>query len=294
MKKTKTYLIITTVLVFLSFIGVFVLLNEQKKPADVVPETEVIDNTDKTVELSEEQKLWKANHDVNEDYIGQIIFESGLINQPFVQAKSVYKANGEPYAFYDEYGNLVKNVDSYSGNDVYIWTNWKTGQYDYNDEGGSTFMDYRNELIDQNLIIYGHHFSVWNDETRSKAFTPLEQLLEKENYEANKTLNLILETEKRTYELWSVYEFDFTSNNDLLDLQYWRTNYNYDDFTNEYDEHYNQRYIDAAEAKRLYDTDVKMNDGDDTLTLQTCISGYTGVKYEILVFKLTDKHPKTP
>ncbi len=285
MKKTRVYIIITVILLVLSGIGVGVLLNLQPKEKIEVPEETVVENK---VELTEEQKLWKSNHDINKDYVGQIIIDSGLINVPFVQARSVYKDNGEPYVFYDESGNLVKDVDYYNGNDVYIWTNWKTGKYDYNDEGGSTFMDYRNELIDQNLIIYGHHFSVWNDETRSKAFTPLEKLLEEENYKGNEKLSLILEKEKRTYELWAVYEFNFNDGNDLENLQYWRTNYAFDDFSNVYDENYPERYIETVEAKRLYDTGVHLEKSDETLTLQTCISGYTGVKYEIIVFRLCD------
>lgn len=283
MKKTRLYIFITVILLILSGIGISVIFKLSPEVKENNSE-EII--ADVPVELSEEQKLWKANHDINKDYVGQIIFDSGLINLPFVQAKSVYKDNGEPYVFYDEAGNLVTDVDYYTGNDVYIWTNWKTGKYDYNDEGGSVFMDYRNELIDQNLIIYGHHFSVWNDESRSKAFTPLEKLLEKENYEGNEKLSLILEKEKRTYELWAVYEFNYSDIDDLEKLQYWRTNYSFDDFNNEYDENYTQRYIDTVEAKRLYDTGVTLSKNDETLTLQTCISGFTGVKYEIIVFKL--------
>ena len=114
------------------------------------------------------------------------------------------------YSFYTEDGKLVTDATGYTGNDVYIWTYWKTGEYDYNDNGGSTFMDYRNNLADQNLIVYGHHFSVWNDETRTKAFTPLEQLLEQENYQKNRYVTLVLENEIRKYEIACVYEFDAT------------------------------------------------------------------------------------
>ncbi|MDO4198144.1 MAG: class B sortase [Erysipelotrichaceae bacterium] len=240
-----------------------------------------------TVELSQDQLMWWDNYDINQDYVGQVRFVSGLIDQSFVQAKSVYREDGTAYVFYDENGNVINNVDDYTGNDVYIWTNWKSGEYDYNDEGGSVFLDYRNTLDDQNLIIYGHHFSVWNDESRSKSFTPLEQLLDETNLKDNNVLELILEDEKRTYELWAAYEMDFTSQNDLDNLQYWRTYYDIS-FNGDKEEGYYQKYINNVETVRLYDTGVNLSTEDKTLTLQTCISGYTGIKYEIVVLRFVN------
>ena len=60
-------------------------------------------------------------------------------------------------------------------------------EYDYDNKGGSIFMDYRNVLSDQNLIIYGHYFSTLYDKDvdRVKAFTPLEKLLDESNYKKN-------------------------------------------------------------------------------------------------------------
>ena len=166
--------------------------------------------------------------------------------------------------------------------------NWKTGAYDYNDEGGSVFMDYRNELYDQNIVIYGHHFSVWNDATRKKAFTPLEQLMEEENYKANKYVTLVLENEIRHYELASVYEFNATLDSHWYNFQYWRTDYRYDDYTGTIDDEYYANYINGIKEIQLYDTGVELTTNDKTLTLQTCISGHTGELFEILVLKQID------
>ena len=47
-------------------------------------------------------------------------------------------------------------------------------------------------------------------------------------------------------------------------------------------------YIEMLEKVRLYDTGVELTPEDKTLTLQTCVSGYTGQIYEILVLKLLD------
>lgn len=287
MKKTKKYIMIIIcllLLVAISLTALFFLEGGRKNDA---PET-VEPEPEKEVVLTPEQILWNKNHDINPDYVGELVFESGLVNQPFVQARTVYDENGDLRTFYTQDGRLVDSALGYTGNDVYIWTNWKTGEYDYNTEGGSVFMDCRSELDDQNIIIYGHHFSEHNDINREKAFTPLEKLLVEENYKENSKAYLILEDEKREYELWSVYEYDVTDFDDYEKAQYYRSSYNYDYYNNEYNDDYYSAYIEYIEKTREYDTDVKLTPEDNTLTLQTCISGFTGVKYEILVFRLTN------
>ena len=132
---------------------------------------------------------WLRNKAINHDYIGNIIFDSGLIDLPIVQATDVYDRNGNLYTFYTEEGQLVEDVEDYTGNDVYIWTNWKTREYDPYGDGGSVFMDFRNNLKDQNLIIYGHHFARDFDPSGSKQFTPLDALPEEENYETKRLLS---------------------------------------------------------------------------------------------------------
>lgn len=291
-KNKKTKLIYELLAVIVVAIAILVVIVVKTSKTDT---PEVIDNTPEDtvpIEIKEEYKeyaeLWDANHNINEDYVGDIVFDSGLINVSFVQAKSVYKDDGSFYTFYTESGRKVDESEAsyYTGNDVYIWTYWKTGEYDYNDNGGSTFMDYRNVLDDENLIVYGHHFSVWNDETRSKAFTPLEQLMEEENYENNKYVTLILENQIRKYEIAYVYIFDATKDSSFNNLQYFRTNYNYDFYNyNAYDPNYYQDYIDSVEEVKLYDTNVKLTTQDKTLTLQTCVSGHTGELFEIVVLK---------
>ena len=271
--------------------SVFVLISagviSLPKRNENVPEQSVVEEVDELEELKKQyRQLYDENKAINEDYIGEIIFDSGLIQVSFVQAKSCYKENGEMYKFYTEDGKLVTDASDYTGNDVYIWTYWKTGEYDYNDNGGSTFMDYRNNLADQNLIIYGHHFSVWNDETRTKAFTPLEQLLEEENYADNRYVTVVLQNEIRKYEIAVVYEFNATKEEDFMDLQYWRTNYNYDDYDgNAYDPNYYGAYLASIRKAQLYDTGVTLSENDQTLTLQTCIGGHAGELFEIVVLK---------
>ena len=284
MDKTNRKTLITTLsAVTVVLLALFsVLLFSQEKPEPIIDPTPIVIDDDN---YKEYKQIWSDNHKINEDYVGELFFDSGLINVSFVQAKSVYKNNGEMYKFYTEDGRLVSDPTGYTGNDVYIWTYWKTGEYDYNDHGGSVFVDYRNNMSDQNVIIYGHHFSVWNDETRQKAFTPLEKLLEKKNYSANQTATMVLQNEIRKYEVVYVYEFDATQNRFFNDFQYWRTDYSYDDYSGQRDNEYYQKYIDSIESVELYETNKKLTTNDKTLTLQTCISGYTGELFEIIVLK---------
>ena len=292
-QKTNRFNIFIIILLILSLAGSWVFFLKDKiwpsgsgndTPVDVVPTVDP--------EIERLKGIWQENKQINEDYVGELFFDSGLMDVSFVQAKDVYKPNGEMYRFYTQGGSLVKDPSGYTGNDVYIWTYWKTGEYDYNDNGGSVFMDYRNDLDDQNLIIYGHHFSVWNDEERVKAFTPLEKLLEAENYEENRFVTLVLENEIRKYVVAVVYEFDATPDSPHYDdCQYWRTEYNYDDYLGYYDEKYYQNYINTIYSLQLYSTGTRLTTADKTLTLQTCISGHTGELFEILVLKQIEVIP---
>lgn len=289
MKRKQNAIIIFSIIDIVAIIiAVFLLIGiikiDNKKENIIEPQqvTPTIKNT------QTQRELWLDNKSINNDYVGEIIFDSGLINKSFVQAKDVKDSNGDYYNFYTETGHLIKDYENYNGNDVYIWTNWKTMEYDYNIEGGSVFMDYRNELSDQNIIIYGHHFSetAGNDPNRNKAFTPIEKLLEQKNYENNKIVKLVLDNETRTYEFVGVYKFDVNSDFCMQNLQYYRTEYNYDEFEDIRDDDYFNKYIDAFNKTKLYETDSELKNTDKTLTLQTCISGHDGQVFEICVFKL--------
>lgn len=276
-------LVVLIIFAALLFTGV---IDINRKIEEPIQEQEVVEE----VITQDGRQTWLNNKAINNDYIGEIVFDSNLINKSFVQAKDVYDINGNLYHFYNENGTLVEDPTDYNGNDVYIWTNWKDMSYDYNIEGGSVFMDYRNDLDDQNIIIYGHHFSEagGNDPERCKAFTPLEKLMEVENYDSNKSLKLILDNETRSYELVAVYKFDINDPIYTDNLQYYRTEYNYDEFEDTSDSTYYQNYIDAMNEVKLYDTGANLTTQDKTLTLQTCISGLAGSVYEICVFKLVN------
>jgi len=213
------------------------------------------------------RSMWLSNREISEDYIGQIVFDSELIDLPFVQAKDVYKEDGTPYVFYDADGNRIEDLENHTGNDVYLWTSWKTGEYDRYEEGGSVFLDFRNDLNDQNIIIYGHHFARDWDPQGKKQFTPLDLLLSEENYEDNRHLSLILNNEIRRYVVTNVFTID---TEDEYEQQIIRTDMNYN-LNGNADPSFFNGFISYIRKISRYETDEAIEEDDHLLTLITCI-----------------------
>lgn len=271
-----TILFITTLMIT----GIFyVYLNNESPIIEPVIEEPQLNLMDSSL-----KERYLINKSINIDYIGNIAFESGLIDLPFVQANSVYKPNGELYTFYTEKGELVSDPIGYTGNDVYLWTNWKTGEYDYSSDGGSVFLDYRNDLSDQNLIIYGHHYNRNFDPNGKKAFTKLDLLLKDEYYEENKYIDLILDNEIRKYVIANVFIIDIE---DDIETQVVRTNIN-KDFSGNYDPNFFNTYISTLNRLSLYKTDISLEKDDKLLTLITCITGEELVR-QVIVCKMIDQ-----
>lgn len=257
--STLMLLVLLTV-IFLAFSGFF------RKSEPTANET-VIEELKSNLMDPELRSVWLNNRQISENYVGQIVFDSGLIDLPFVQAKDVYKSDGSLYVFYDEEGNLVEDPGSHTGNDVYIWTDWKTGEYGLNGDGGSVFLDYRNYLKDQNIILYGHHFARDYDPSGSKQFTPLDVLLTEENYEENKYLKLILDNEIRSYVVTNVFTINI---DDEYESQIIRTDMN-EDFSGNREPRFFREFIEYMKKISRYDTGEFLSDGDRILTLITCL-----------------------
>lgn len=213
------------------------------------------------------KKLWAASHSINGDYIGQIIFDSGLADLAIVQADDVYQEDGTMYEFYTQNGLRVKDPTEYCGNDVYIWSDWRTHRYDGYAEDGAVFLDYRNSPDDQNLILYGHHIARDFDEKGDKEFTPLDVFLNEENYESNKSLKLVLNHEIREYEVARVFTIDVY---DEKEIQVVRTDFDHDLSGND-DPGFLENYLSLIDTLEAYPIDTKLSDDDRFLTLITCI-----------------------
>lgn len=241
-------------------LGVFAAVRSKDKPqAATGPSsstTTVYSDTHEDYELSQEDisKLRQELADdksTNGDVQAILVFPSGLVHQPVLQG---------------------------TDNDHYLYTDWQTGK---SLEYGSIMMDYQNNIHqdDMNTIIYGHYCYTGYYEDRTLAFTPLSQLLEQQNYEANKYVVLVTDENIRYYEIASVYGCPMV---DVEGGQVAADDYQFNLVG--YSEDYFNTYINAIKKQEYYDTGVQLTYGDRLLSLQTCIENHNELR-EIVVCK---------
>lgn len=171
----------------------------------------------------------------HEDYLGQIVFESGIINEPIVQ-----------------------NVDD----TYYLHKNFETNEYNL---CGPVFVDGNKDLEnDNNLVLFGHNRAKSVDPDGRLAFTPLHLLEDEINYQDNKTLRIVYKDKVEKYLISYVYIINSFSDDTRASDMYSTTNFTQEEFDN---------YIEIVEENKIYDTNEKINYGDKMLTLQTYFEG---------------------
>lgn len=215
---------------------------------------------EKEIENEQVQKIdelaynWNYYTERNEDYAGTIRFKSGLINLPFFKGET---------------------------NDTYLRTNWENMEYDIY---GSVFMDSDCDYDSQNIIIYGHYVDqAYDPNGENIMFTPLKKLMNKENYEDNKYIELVLKDEIRTYEIVAVYYCPLIEEDGLwyvdAGLIYNEPNYTLNDFN---------EYKKAVKNAMMFPIETDFEYEDRFLTLQTCVEGREDLR-EIVLAKQIDK-----
>lgn len=159
-------------------------------------------------------------------------------------------------------GNLIEEkVVQSDDNKEYLRLDFEKNYY----RKGTVFMDYRNTLDDQNIILYGHY--VYYDET--SMFSPLHQLKEEENYEANQWIELELENEIRTYQIVAVFYYDL----EAVMPQYFHTVYSEDVFA---------KYLQDIQNAEFYDTGADISSESRLLSLQTCVRNRDDLRLIVL------------
>ena len=191
---------------------------------------------------AEYRELFAKNKDLNNDFKGWIVFDSGLMNLPFVQGPT---------------------------NDSYLRRNFY-GQYDV---CGTVFQDASQDLNGTNITLYGHY--IYSD--ASLMFSPLEKLLQPENYEGNKTFHLYLENEVRDYEICSTVLYDSRGPNVPYEMG------NFDDAS------WNTFY-DMMVNQSVYNTGVPISREDHFLTMQTCVR-HNNYQRTLVIGKETGRRP---
>lgn len=257
MKKKNKSLKITLIVVLIITIlcGVFVIKKISKNDVDNNNKDEVIEDiVENNHEYDDLIKLYEENKNINDDYVGQLYFDSKLIDLPVVQGDT---------------------------NDEYMSTDWKTMEYDI---GGTIFVDCSNKIdTDQNIIIYGHNFNTSFDPNSEKMFSPLRILREKDNYEDNKIINLFLGDRLLRYQIYATYRVKIVTEDGVQYIAEDEPIYVICNYTNdEFDD-----YIKRVKERQYYDTGMNVENYDRLLTLQTCIDGQED-KY-IILSKLIDE-----
>lgn len=218
MEKGKWKILIVIAAIISVVVGlIYAIENNQKQE---------VKNQEKAAEeevMIQELIDWEKKYEINPEFKGQIKFESQLLKEEVVQGQD---------------------------NEKYLGLSWDLEETSQ----GSVFMDYRNKLEDQNIILYGHY--VYKDE--NAMFGPLHQLTEEENYEKNKYIELEIEKERRKYEIAYVYYYEM--GNPMM--EYFHTNY---------DKEYFEVYKGKLEEQAFYETGVDIKMEDKLLTLQTCV-----------------------
>lgn len=152
---------------------------------------------------------------INDDVVGYICFESGLVRQPVVQ---------------------------YSDNSYYL----KHNIYKEYSSSGTVFMDYATTSQSENITLYGH--KVFADDTAM--FSPLGRLVDKAMFEQNHRFYFYDSCCKRTFEIISVYKLDIYEDS----FNYSRTAfYGYEDFEQYISFVKGRSLVDAAYTAELGD-----------------------------------------
>ena len=252
-KNKKILILILSILLVIALGSMFYLMPKVENPS-TTQEPEVTEKVNYDAEI----KQFDDNHAINDDYVGQIVFESGIIDLPVVQSKLE-----DVYAAYDEY----------------LRTAWDTMEHD---EEGSIFMDPNvNHETDQNIVIYGHYVYPFLDPEQTHKFSPLHLLKDEANYDANKNVKLILENEIREYEVAYVYYAAIITdeNGQYSEVNYMLPNFEADEF---------ESYVSAIKNLEFYSTGVEISDEDQLLTLQTCVENRDDLRL-IIVAKETNR-----
>ncbi|MEI3613206.1 class B sortase [Pseudogracilibacillus sp. SO30301A] len=132
-------------------------------------------------------------------------------------------------------------------NEYYLTRNYKKEE----SRAGSIFMDYRNELLsdNQNIVLYGHRMK---DETM---FNQLTKYLDKDFFTNHSKVYFDTLYDGYDAEVFSVY---YTT----TDFDYIQTEFESKD---EY-----KLLLEEIHEKSIYQTDVKVTENDQIITLSTC------------------------
>lgn len=222
MKKRINALICTLIIfVFFSFAYLHRLNSNEVCVSIISPY-----NDEEIIAVSVDDELVKAKEEItklreqysNDDIIGKLVISGTGIDEPILQAN-----DNSYYLNHNNYGKYQAE--------------------------GSIYADYRTNIGDRKLLIFGHSSPGW-----TVPFNELERYYEKDFYDRHQFISIVSESGIDTYQIFSVYVE--TSNFNYMNLKIDDAAYN--------------KYLKKYKYNSLYDTGVGVNDGDNIVILQTC------------------------
>lgn len=233
MERNRKRISILSLILFLVLLGLQVFVVVRNSFADDMQYVFVEKEFDENIEIIEDEnniiEISKLRNEYdNEDITGYVSVLGTNINEPVLKY-----TNNDYYLHHDSYGRYAIN--------------------------GSIFQDYRINLDDRKVLIYGHS-SVYDN----ISFNELEKFYNKDYYDGHKYIELVTENNKYKYEIFSVYveTKDFTYMNLKIS----------DDIYND--------YLKKYKSNSLYETGVDVTDNDEVIILQTCSNNDRYAKYQ--------------
>lgn len=238
LKRLFDILIIVLVIVIIT--SIVLLISKKKEEKETFTEVKestipYVEEEKEEISIEEEIKELKNSYN-NNDIIGIISIKGGDLNTPVVQTKD--------NQYYLKY-SLTKKRSII----------------------GAVFMDYRVNSNSKQINIYGH-----NSTKYKPPFQKLEKYLEKSYYKDHNILELKVNNEKKSYEIFSIVIADKVGTEEHMNIKY-KTD----------KEYYN--HFKRLKNRSLYDTGVNIEESDNVLVLQTCIYGKYKGKLLVIVAK---------
>lgn len=185
-----------------------------------------------------------------------------LLNNNY--SKTVYVENIPPvienhkYNYEDDNKDVIGKIRINGTNINYSLVQGKDNEYYLNhsiqgkkDSSGSIFLDYRNDLNDRKLLIYGHNSRVVKD----ALFHDLEKYIKKSFFKDNMYINLTINEKEYIYQIFSIMIVEENKTKHMK--------INFSD--SEWNEH-----IKWMKNNSLYETGINVSKKDKIITLQTC------------------------
>lgn len=247
-KKLILILVIIALVICCAITAIFFITNKDSESDSNTINVNSITGFETEIDWEAYQETWQSKYAINSDYVGDLVFVSGLIAQPIVQ--------------------YIDEADITQGYYKYLRTNWETME---DDEEGTVFVDPYSDIdSSMNITIYGHYVYEEYDSTRTHMFTPLAELLDEENYSENCIFYILLEDEIRVYQIAHVYIAQlYSSSGDSYDMLDDGMYYMFADWEEDELEY----FLEQISLIEQYDTGVEISYGDKWVTLQTCVDG---------------------